>query len=130
MQSGHTWKYPHPLYFVPEQDSNDKIELLLLPSAEQKAVIHAVSTEKKNVQLNAVAGSGKTTTVISLVQYDPQIKILLLTYNVQLKIDTRQRVVTERLKDRLEVHSFHAMGVRYYSGYCKDDTGLDKSCST
>lgn len=75
---------------------------------------HAVSFLKnKNIFINAVAGSGKTTTSINISQKFNKKSILLLTYNAKLKIETRKKINDFGLEN-LEVHSFHSFCVKYY----------------
>lgn len=78
----------------------------------------------RNVLVNSVPGSGKTTAACIVAKEEPSWKCLLLTYNKRLKEDTRARRDRLDLKKNLEVHSFHAMGVHYWSSRCKDDEGL------
>jgi len=92
------------------------------PSLEQQAVLDAVQNGL-NVIVNSVAGSGKTTTALLLARSNPTKKMLLLTYNSRLKSETRVRVEICGLSN-LEVHSYHAMGVKYYSENCFRDEGL------
>ena len=76
--------------------------------------------------IDAVAGSGKTTTVLHIgsMEYTQNKKILLLTYNAKLKQDTRLRVKSLGLDKRIETHSFHSFGVKYYNSECKSDSGI------
>ena len=68
----------------------------LNPSVEQAAVVKAL-IEGQHASVNAVAGSGKTTSVIMLASYlhaeSRGRRILLLTYNKKLKEETRERIV-------------------------------------
>ena len=102
----------------------------LNPSVEQAAVVKAL-IEGQHASVNAVAGSGKTTSVIMLASYlhaeSRGRRILLLTYNKKLKEETRERIVKLGLKDVVEAHSFHAAGVKYYSDECMRDDGLKRS---
>jgi superfamily I DNA/RNA helicase len=99
----------------------------LRPSAEQAAVVHAL-LEGRHATVNAVAGSGKTTTVLflaaNLLVERRGRRILLLTYNKDLKEETRIRVEKLGLRDQVEAHSFHAAGYKYYSDECAKDHGL------
>ena len=92
------------------------------PSAEQAAVVASVS-ERVNVACEAVAGSGKTTTVLHCAREVPHLRFLVLTYNARLKLQTRQRAKELGLSN-LEVHSFHAMAARYYAPDCRNDETL------
>ena len=60
------------------------------PSAEQLAVVKALC-DGRNVVVDAVAGSGKTTTIVFIAQTMVQKRILILTYNRKLKEETRQQ---------------------------------------
>jgi ATP-dependent exoDNAse (exonuclease V) beta subunit len=93
-------------------------------SEEQLRCIQDI-IEEKNLVINAVAGSGKTTTILhiaSALHSDPQNskKILLLTYNSRLKEECRSKVLSLGLEKTIEVHSFHAFCNKYYRE-CQDD---------
>ena len=45
-----------------------------------------------NVIVDSVAGSGKTTSIIYIAKSLKKKRILLLTYNSKLKIETKERV--------------------------------------
>lgn len=90
-------------------------------SAEQIAVKDFFATDETgNVMLNSVAGSGKTTTSLYLAMQLPAKRILLLTYNSRLKMETRDKAASLHLRN-LEAHSFHAFGYKYYSERCIRD---------
>ena len=91
-------------------------------SKEQQAVAEAVK-ECVNVKVSGVAGCGKTTTILGVCVASPDKKILVLTYNARLKIETRQKVEALGLTNT-EVHSYHAMCVRYYSAKGAKDDGI------
>ena len=119
---------PFPLNAATEAAALDFLyERGLRPSGEQTAVVHAL-LEGRHVTVNAVAGSGKTTTVLFLAAYllaeRRGRRILLLTYNKDLKEETRIRVEMLGLRSQVEAHSFHAAGYKYYSYECAKDQGL------
>jgi hypothetical protein len=97
----------------------------LLPqiSEEQMQVIKELENNN-NVIVNSVAGSGKTTCNLHIANYFVNKKILLLTYNAKLKIETRERVGTLELSN-IETHSYHSFGVKYYHNTCFTDTELN-----
>jgi hypothetical protein len=86
-------------------------------SDEQKLVVEHISSH--NVIVNSMAGAGKTTTVLHIGQ-TYKWKILLLTYNAKLKIESREKCKDLRLSN-VEVHSYHAFCVRYYDKKCHTD---------
>jgi hypothetical protein len=89
-------------------------------SVEQETVVEAIRNNY-NVKVSGVAGCGKTTNILGISSAFPDKQILVLTYNARLKIETRDKV--EKLSiTNTEVHSYHAMCVRYYSAEgCKDN---------
>jgi hypothetical protein len=99
------------------------------PSDEQGQILDFVK-EEKNIIVEAVAGSGKTTTSllvaesISVVaQSLPKKKMLLITYNAELKKETRKKVKKYSIEN-LEVHSFHSLGLKYYRDECNNESHL------
>jgi hypothetical protein len=107
-------------------DDNDA-EIVINPSDEQKAIINCVS-EGKNVMVDAVAGSGKTTTVMFIAKQNPGKKILQITYNKQLKLEVRKKVEVAGIKN-LDIHTFHSLAVRFYDKDCHTDDKIIKILS-
>lgn len=91
---------------------------LFPPSEEQQIIVNNISTS--NVFVQAVAGSGKTTTILHIAKTYPNNKILVLTYNSKLKIETRSRVLNLNINN-METHSYHSFCVKYYSDDCYTD---------
>tara|TARA_Y100001958_G_scaffold146384_1_gene126061 strand:+ start:1301 stop:3376 length:2076 start_codon:yes stop_codon:yes gene_type:complete len=87
-------------------------------SEEQKNIV--ANYKENNVKVDAVAGSGKTTTVYYIgIEYanDP---ILLLTYNKKLRLETRKKL-EENGVTNVEVHTYHSFCVKYYNHKCFTD---------
>lgn len=105
-------------------DKSKKIYVLPKLSQEQQQVVSALQ-EGYNVKVNGVAGCGKTTNIMGVCSKFPNYKILVLTYNARLKIETRDKVIQLGLNNT-EVHSYHAMCVRYYSLEGSKDSGIIK----
>ena len=94
------------------------------PSEEQRAVIEAVIGGRYNVQVNAVAGSGKTSTLLHVANLVPrEEKVLALLYSARLKGETREKAAGLSLTN-LHVHSFHAFAVGHYDKRATKDDGL------
>jgi superfamily I DNA/RNA helicase len=89
------------------------------PSDEQIAVVEAL-VEGKNVKVDAVAGSGKTTAVLLSASKLASKRFLLLTYNARLKFESRSKAKAMSLNN-IEVHTFHSMGHMYYAKCANDD---------
>lgn len=96
-------------------------------SPEQKEIIQKLNN--KNLIIDSVAGSGKTTTNIYIAKHYSNNNILLLTYNAKLKIETRTRIKKLGITN-LECHSYHSFCVKYYYDNCFTDSEIKKIIST
>ena len=92
------------------------------PSEEQQTIINNIKNGY-NVVVEAVAGSGKSTTILSLAKQFPEKEILQLTYNSSLRLDVREQVQNLELLN-LQVHTFHSLAVKYYCKNAHTDTGI------
>lgn len=90
-------------------------------SDEQKAIIEASSD--MNVIVDAVAGSGKTTTLLGIAKSQPNKRMLGVLFNKSLKEETRLRASKHNLT-HLEVHNFHALARKYYDDSICNDSGI------
>lgn len=90
-------------------------------SDEQKAAV--IQLVNKNVIIESVAGSGKTTTILYIATVFKTRKTLLLTYNAKLKMETREKVKLLNITN-LEVHSYHSFCVKYIDRGCTTDAGI------
>jgi hypothetical protein len=108
-----------------ETKNRFKSKIELKPSEEQKIIIQAINLEK-NISVDAVAGSGKTTTLIFIAKAFPQKKILQITYNKQLKFEVRNRAIKEGVDSSLKIHTYHSLAVRYYYEKANVDQGIIK----
>lgn len=96
-------------------------------SEEQKTIINNI-VNGKNVIVDAVAGSGKTTTILEIARtisdkFENK-NILKITYNTALKIEVRKKAFIYGLTERLKVHTYHSLGYTYYNKNCNTDKGL------
>lgn len=99
---------------------------LLPPSLEQQVAIDTLLHTKKNLIVDACAGSGKTTTILHLAKSAPETKFLVLVYNRRLMLETKQRVQDLAL-DNVTVQNYHKLGTRYYTSECATDQGLKRA---
>ena len=81
------------------------------PSLEQSEIIKLIVHEQKSVIVNGYAGFGKTTTALQIAkkfaEIDSQKRILLLTYNKELQMETEVKIRNLHLKN-FECKTFHA----------------------
>ena len=91
--------------------SNKQIDSINMLSNEQIDIINTIK-QNKNVICDAVAGSGKTTTVLELAKALPDKLILQITYNSILRHE-----VKDKAKDikNIKIHSYHSLYVNYYN---------------
>jgi len=90
-------------------------------SIEQQKIIDELINY--NVIVDSVAGSGKTTCSLYIAINFPNLKLLLLTYNSKLKLETREKVKKLGLTN-LEIHSYHSFCVKNYDKKCFTDTTI------
>ena len=93
-----------------------------VPSDEQQLVIDNLKNGK-NVVCSAVAGSGKSSTVLAVALQMPDKQILQITYNSSLRLEIRAKVKEFALPN-ITIHTFHSLAVKYYSSDCHTDTGI------
>ncbi len=94
---------------------------LPLASIEQQKVINDIQNDY-NVIVDSVAGSGKTTCILHIVNAMASKRILLLTYNAKLRLETREKAKKLKLSN-IEVHTYHSFAYKYYHS-CKNDLEL------
>lgn len=89
-------------------------------SLEQQAVISAASNGK-NILCNAVAGAGKTTTLIGIAKSIPSKSIIQITYNRKLKQEVRKKVKDCDVNN-MDVVNYHSLCLKYYGNHT--DNGI------
>jgi len=92
------------------------------PSEEQQIIINDVS-DGNNVIVNACAGSGKSTTILSCASALPHLKFIQITFNKQLQSEIQVKVNELKLTN-ISVYTFHGLAVKYYSSDCHNDMGI------
>jgi len=91
-------------------------------SEEQQFILDNIK-KKKNVIVDAVAGSGKSTTVLSIAKEMNDSQLLQLTYNSSLRTEIKEKTRVLNLKN-LKIHTYHSLAVRYYLPTSYTDTGI------
>ena len=93
------------------------------PISDEQAVVLKHIKAGQNAVVNAVAGSGKSTTVLSIAAAMKSSKIIQFTYNSMLRFEIKEK--TEALNiNNLDVHTYHSMAVKYYNASAYTDTGI------
>lgn len=96
-------------------------------SEEQKEILNEVK-KGKNVVVDAVAGTGKTTLILGIAKELSDQKILQVTYNAALRKDVEQRVQENELAN-LKIHTFHSLAKQYYLDVGYTDKEIRKALS-
>ena len=93
-------------------------------SDEQRKVLDFIRSGK-NVIVDACAGSGKSTTILSMAKNLNRRKFLQLTYNSLLRHEVKDKVKSLKLKN-INVHTYHSLAVRFYLSSAYTDSGIRK----
>lgn len=91
-------------------------------TTEQLAICDCVE-RGHNVIVDAVAGSGKTRTILELVARNPSLQFCVLLYSASLKAETRRRLRDIDTADNAFVHSFHS-AINHVNPPCHNDEHL------
>lgn len=97
------------------------VSLLPIVFSEEQELIAQSTLSGYNVAVDAVAGSGKTTTIQRIVSLNDKKSIQVLSYNKNLCIDTKQRLINY---PKVKVNTIHSACGRLYGGKCNNDTLL------
>lgn len=89
-------------------------------SQEQLIIINQVKNGN-NVVVDACAGSGKSTTILSAAHSMPDKRFLLITYNKSLRKEIKEKV-NELGLENIVVHTYHSLCVATYN----PDAHVDK----
>ena len=90
-------------------------------SMEQELIIES----NNHIMVDAVAGSGKTTTILHMALRYPQTNIMQITYNNMLKREVRRKVNRLAIKN-MSIHTYHSLAVRFYEESAYTDEEIKK----
>ncbi len=91
-------------------------------SNEQNVVLqHIISGH--NVVVDAVAGSGKSTTILSIAKALPNKKFIQFTYNSMLRHEIKDKAATLGLNN-IDIHTYHSLAVKYYHPSAHTDSAI------
>lgn len=86
------------------------------PSDEQQEIINYF-VKGYNIKVEAVAGSGKSTTLLHLALKAKEVfksKSLILTYNKDLQTETKERIFKAGLQHHCDVYTYHGYASKIY----------------
>lgn len=95
--------------------------MILSPASDEQNDIVSTVMAGTPIYVDAVAGSGKTTTVCHMAKTCCDKTILLVTYNKHLKLEVRKKM-TELGIHNVATHTYHSIAVLFYdrSAYTDD----------
>ena len=92
------------------------------PSEEQQIIMNAISSGK-NVIVDACAGSGKSTTILSCAKALPELQFRQLTFNKMLQEEVKESIHKHNINN-IQVFTYHGLAVKYYDSQCHNDMGI------
>ena len=102
---------------------------LPIPSEEQMYIINHIKSGKYNGEVDAVAGSGKTTTILSLATHIADKSIIQITYNSELKREVSEKKDKYGLTN-IAIFTYHSFAYKYYTEEANTDIGISKIIRT
>lgn len=91
--------------------------------SEEQQEVYNVIARGDNAIVDACAGSGKSTTILSIAAGQPHKQFIQLTYNAMLCSEIKTKA--ENLKiDNLRIYTYHSLAVKYYSSDAHTDMAL------
>lgn len=97
----------------------------LNPVSEEQNIVIQHILNGDNAIVDACAGSGKSTTILSTALLVPHLRILQITYNSELRKDVKKQINELEIQN-VKVHTFHSLAVRYYLTNAHTDSGIRK----
>lgn len=94
----------------------------ITPSEEQQKIIKSIENGN-HVHISAVAGSGKTTTILLFAKQNKHKKLLHLTYNKFLQLESLSKYKAWQTENS-KVFTIHGFGQKYYNNNCFTDNGI------
>ena len=91
-------------------------------SNEQKIILENLKNGQ-NCVIDAIAGSGKSTTILSISRELEEKSVLQMTYNSMLRHEVKEKTKLYNIKN-IKVHTFHSLAVEYYMLSAHTDTSL------
>jgi hypothetical protein len=91
-------------------------------SEEQAHISNQIKTNH-NIIVDAIAGSGKSTTILSIAVNHPELSLLQMTYNAMLRHEVNEKAKSLNIQN-IKVHTFHSLAVRYYMSSAYTDTAI------
>jgi hypothetical protein len=96
-------------------------KIKLDPMSDEQRVIYEYIKSGNNVVVDACAGSGKSTTILSIATCIPDREFIQLTYNSMLCAEIKTKADQLGLSN-IRIYTYHSLAVKYYSNNGYTDT--------
>ena len=103
--------------------TNTKPKKISWEASEEQQLVCDHICLGENVVVDACAGSGKSTTILTVANALPKKRFLQITYNSMLRKEFKEKVVECGI-DNIEVHTYHSFAVKYFLRDAHTDTGI------
>ena len=81
----------------------------MTPTVEQQAILDGFFSNSNNIKVLALAGTGKTSTLLELVEQNPSTSFLYLAFNVSVKSEVELKA---------KARGLHNLKVKTQNGFC------------
>ena len=103
--------------------TNAKSKSMSWKASDEQQLICDHICQGDNVVVDACAGSGKSTTILTVAYALPKKRFLQITYNAMLRKEFKDKVEEYGLTN-IEVHTYHSFAVKYFLKEAHTDTGI------
>lgn len=107
---------------VDEEKQKTENSTTIQPSQEQQAILDAYLSGH-NIVVKAVAGAGKSTSLLMCAEADTKKRCQILTYNKRLQLDVAEKITKKNIPNA-SVRTYHAAAGCAYGALVKDDQTL------
>ena len=71
----------------------------MIPTEEQQVILNSFETIRNNIKVLALAGTGKTSTLLELVASHPEINFLYLAFNTSIKDEVASKAKARKIRN-------------------------------
>lgn len=115
-----------PASYDEDEEEIEEYDFGTINYSEEQRNIASALKNGNNVIVDAVAGSGKTTSIRNIVQEFPELNIIAVLYNRTLADESRQKLTAHNI----EVKTIHGAIGTAYGRVCMDDNAISEVLST
>jgi len=91
--------------------------------SEEQLIIYEEIKKGNNVIVDAIAGSGKSTCILSIAKKIDNLMFLQMTYNSMLRHEIKEKTNQYNIQN-INIHTYHSLAVKYYMLSAHTDTQI------